>query len=470
MKKQIISVLLLVLAATVVWAAGQGESAKPGASGSVVELRVQFPRDNEENQYRIQAELDKARRFEAEHPNIKIIPVHIEYDNTGEFFVRQAANQAPDVMMSVWATEAQLWVSKGWALPLDDYLASWEKMDWYNPASFDPFMVNGVRYGIPENNYVKHVIYNKDLFDQANQPYPKNDWTWNEFLEAARATTNKSAGVAGFAPMGRGGEGGWGFTDFIYQAGGEVVEIRDGKYYSVFDSPQAIAAAQFFKDLKWKHDVIPSQWANGWGDVFNVFGAGQAAMVFDADWGRAIPINSFGMDPDNIGVVIMPKGPGSQGRHAGVLGGTFMVINAASARSKAVQDAAFAWIDFERYDEAGLERIESEIADARSNGQYRAQFQYSPLLPEAQYIQRETAIMAANPDAAVIWGDDEFLELLPGTAHTEPAVAAQDLYGEYLANVVQLLLSDENADPERIMKEYNDRFQKEVLDPLNAAQ
>ena len=467
MKGRIVGILLLIAAAGLVFAGGQS-GAGSSAAGGKVELKVQFPRDNEENQYRIEAEMEKARRFMEAYPNIEVVPVHIEYDNTGEFFVRQAAGQAPDVMMSVWATEAQLWVSRGWAVPMDQFLSTWEKTSWYNPDSFKPFTVNGVRYGIPENNYVKHVIFNKEIFDNAGVPYPTNDWTWEDFVEAAIATTDTAQGIAGFAPMGRGGEGGWGFTDFIYQAGGEVIEVRNGDYFAVFDSPEAIAAAQLFYDLQWEHKVIPANWANGWGDVYNIFGAGQAAMVLDADWGRNIAINSLGMEPDNIGVVIMPKGPGAKGRHAGVLGGTFMVINAASAKSPAVQEAAFKWIDFERYDDAGLDRIESEIADARANNQYRAQFQYSPLLPNSEYILRERAIMEANPDAAVLWGSPEFLRLLPGTAHTEPAVAAQEVYGQYLANVIQVLFSDPDADPAALMRDANARFQREVLDPINA--
>ena len=33
--------------------------------------------------------------------------------------------------------------------------------------------------------------------------------------------------------MGRGGEGGWGFTDVIYQTGGEVIEVVDGEYIGI---------------------------------------------------------------------------------------------------------------------------------------------------------------------------------------------------------------------------------------------
>ncbi len=437
------------------------------AAPKQVALKVAIPRDTPENKARILADLEKIKRFEAANPDIKVSPVNFNYDNTGDFSILQAAGQAPDVL-TVWATEAQLFVSKKWGVPLDGYLKAWDKKDWYNPDSFIPFTVAGKIYGLPDFNYVKHVMYNKRMFQAAGVPFPKNDWTWADFINAAVKTTDKAKGVAGFAPMGRGAESGWGFTDFIYQAGGEVESVnKEGKAKAVFDSPEAIAAAQLFKDLKWKYDAIPANWSNGWGDVFNVFGSQQAAMVLDADWGRATPINNMKMDPKDIGIVPMPKGPGPKGRQAGVMGGTYWVINAGSAKAKPVQDAAWKWIIFEKWGQEGLDMVKNQIEEARAQKQYRAQFQYSPLLPTAPYVKQERDLLLANPDAAVAWGDDAFLAALPKTAHAEPPVAAQDVYGKYLANVVGILFSEKDADPAKVMKETAAKFQKEVLDPIN---
>jgi len=438
-----------------------------GVYAAPVELKVPIPRDTPENKYRIDAKMDQIKRFEAANPGITCVAVNFEYDNTGQFLVMQAARQAPDVM-SVWATEAQMLVAKKWIVSLDDYIKTWDRTAWYNKDAFLPFVVGGTRYGVPDQNYIKHVIYNKKMFAAKGVPAPKLNWTWADFTNAMVKCTDKAQGIAGFAPMGKGAESGWGFTDFIYMAGGEVEQVRNGKAYAVFDSPEAIAAAQFFKDLKWKYDAIPANWANGWGDVYNVFGSLQAAMVLDADNGRAIAINSLKMDPANIGLALMPKGPGAKGRQAGVLGGTFLVTNGL-AKSKEVRDAAWKWIVFERWDDAGLADLQAQIEDARANKQFRAQFQYSPLLPTAPYVQKERAILVENPDAAVAWGDAAFLSALPATAHIEPPVAAQDVYGKYLNNVVQVLFSEKNADPAAIMKDANKRFQAEVLDPLNAA-
>ena len=83
-------------------------------------------------------------------------------------------------------------------------------------------------------------------------------------------------------------------------------------------------------------------------------------------------------------------------------------------------------------------------------------------------MAKERALLLANPDAAVAWGDDAFLTALPKTAHIEPPVAAQDAYGKYLANVVQTLFTDQSVDPAKLMKDTAKAFQTEILDPLNA--
>jgi ABC-type glycerol-3-phosphate transport system substrate-binding protein len=431
-----------------------------------VQLRLPVPQDTPDKKAERQALFEKFHRFEAANPGVKIVPVDFAYTDRQTFFLKQAAGLAPDTF-DVYATEAQMLVSKHWAAPLDDYIAGWDKKAWYNPASFEPFTVEGHVYGIPSANYVNHIIYNKKMFREKGIPEPGLNWTWDEFIRDAVKLTDKSKGIAGYIHMTKGSEGGWALTDFLYAAGGEVETVKDGKAYAAFDSPEAIAAAQLLKDLKWKYDVLPANWLNGWSDVFNVFGDGKAAMVFDGGWGRNLAINGEGMDWHDIGVTLMPKGPGAKGRQAGVMGGSYWIINGLT-KDKAVRDAAWKWQTFESWDQSALKALKAQIADARKSKQFRAFFDYKPLLPDAPYIAQEKAVLDANSDVALQWGTPEFLKRLPTTAHPEPAVAAQEAYGKYLSPLVQKLMSDKNADAAALMKDAAARFQKDVLDPANA--
>jgi multiple sugar transport system substrate-binding protein len=455
---------------SLVLAAGIALLGMPGIYGQAakqVELKVRIDLDTPDNKAIRDAWFNRIKRFEAQNPGIKVTAVPFDSTDRQTAFIAIAAKTAPDIY-PIGATEGQLFVSRKWVAPIDEYLKTWDKAAWYSPAAFDPFKFGGKIYGVCDNIYVKHIIYNKKMFKAKGVPEPTLNWTWKDFAAAAQKLADPAKGVAGFAPMTKNTEAGWSFCDMVFQAGGELEKTdAEGKTKAVFDSPEAIAAAQLLKDLKWKYDALPENWSLGWGDVFNEFGAERAAMVYDGDNGRSVAINGGQIDPKDIGVALMPKGPGPKGRQAGVMGGTFWVINGLTT-DKAVRDAAWKWIIFERWDQGDLDAIKAEIQQARDNKQYRSRFTLRPLLPTVPYMAQERAIMKANSDAAIIWGDDAFLKALPGTGHLEPSVEAQILYGQYLAPLIQSLLSDKNADPAALMKSANARFQKDVLDPLNA--
>ena len=54
-------------------------------------------------------------------------------------------------------------------------------------TALSAFNVNGTQYGLPGNFSNVVLIYNKDLFDQANIDYPNADWTQEDVQEAAGA-------------------------------------------------------------------------------------------------------------------------------------------------------------------------------------------------------------------------------------------------------------------------------------------
>lgn len=434
----------------------------------IIKLKLAVPYDTPDKKAERAALFEKFERFESQNPGVECVPVEFAYTNRQDFFLKQAAGIAPDTFI-VYATEGEMLASKGWAWPLDEYISNWDMKKWYNPDSFAPFLIRGKIYGVPDSNYVNHIIYNKSMFKNAGLEEPGLDWTWDEFIFAAKKLTNKRKGIAGYVQMTRGSEGGWALTDFIYSAGGECEVVRDGKVYAAFDSPEAISAVQLIKDLRWKYKALPANWLQGWSDAFNVFGSGRAAMVIDGGWGRNQAINGAGMNPSDIGVTLMPKANTARGRHSGVLGGSYWVINGLQ-KDEAIRNAAWDFNTFEMWDDNALGFVEQQITDARERGLWRAHFDYKPLVPGAPYLEKERALIAANPDAALLWGSEDFLKKLPSSAHPEPPVAAQELYGKYLTPVVQKILSSKKADPEKLMKEASKRFQKRVLDPYNNGQ
>src|SRR5699024_5618298 len=49
--------------------------------------------------------------------------------------------------------------------------------------------IDGHYYSLPAKKMTYTILYNKDMFDEAGVPYPEPDWTYDEFLETAKALT-----------------------------------------------------------------------------------------------------------------------------------------------------------------------------------------------------------------------------------------------------------------------------------------
>ena len=124
-----------------------------------------------------------------------------------------------------------------------------------------PFTVNGKLQCIPMNMSSLEVYYNKDLFDKAGVPYPKDGWTWDDFLADAIAITKLSTpdekiyGVGIDPQLIR-------LAPFVWQNGGDIVDNTDKPTRLTLDTPEAKEAFQFFVDLQNKYHVVSSQVEN----------------------------------------------------------------------------------------------------------------------------------------------------------------------------------------------------------------
>ena len=168
-------------------------------------------------------------------------------------------------------------------------------------------------YGHPDNAHAAALWYNKRLFDQAGEPYPTDEWTWEEFIEVAKRLTR-------FDDRGRPVQFGLlvGLSDymdvFIAQWGASIYTPEGTR--SALDTHEAGEAMQFYQDLIHKHCVTPSPAqelamasAGGWGQgVIALFGADQGAMAIGGRWWLCLlRREDFAGLP--LGVVELPTGP-----------------------------------------------------------------------------------------------------------------------------------------------------------------
>ncbi|PLS05600.1 ABC transporter substrate-binding protein [Neobacillus cucumis] len=129
--------------------------------------------------------------FEKKYPNIHVDLIVLSekgdtQEATKKLDLAAASGDPMDVLMfSESASYAQR-VSMGMAAPLDKFI----KKDGYKVSEEYKVdtQINGKHYALPGKFNPWYVLLNKDHLDAAGLKVPK-DWTWDEFMEYAKALT-----------------------------------------------------------------------------------------------------------------------------------------------------------------------------------------------------------------------------------------------------------------------------------------
>jgi multiple sugar transport system substrate-binding protein len=145
--------------------------------------------------------LEVIKLFEKRYPNIKITP---EYTSWSDYWTKlntqAAAQNLPDVIQHDYQYITE-WVNRGLLLPLDDFVKdNIINLKDVAPNYIKPGIVNGKLYGINLGVNALGLVYDPELFKQADIPLPKNDWTWEEFKDTVIQIKKKLGiyGVEGF--------------------------------------------------------------------------------------------------------------------------------------------------------------------------------------------------------------------------------------------------------------------------------
>ena len=199
--------------------------------------------------------------FAQHQPQIHLSLVHIpsQGDYRKRLGVDFAAGAPADIVLLNYRRYAAF-AARGVLEPLGAYLersAVIKERDFY-PQAMEPFRWQGALMCIPQNLSSLVVYYNRDLFERAGVPRPPDDWTWDDFLHAARALTRDTRGSGRIDQYGLGTEVSiFRVAPFVWQNGGELVDDPRAPTRLTLDAPLAREAVQWFVDLQVKHHVVP---------------------------------------------------------------------------------------------------------------------------------------------------------------------------------------------------------------------
>ena len=436
MKKRSLAILLslsmaavsMMGAATTVFAEEKAEEKEP------VELTLWVTSRDEDD---FEAEMDA--KFEEEHPWITLNKIVKEGDPGNEFYQAVAAGNAPDLVNCSF-TMMDTYMKSGILEPLNAYTDNWDEWGNFTKEYVDMFTLDGNVYGVPYTVAPMLFGYNKALFEEAG--IEKLPETWDEALEAAKKINNPDNQVAGYATLAAEWTE-WFFQYYVWQAGGDLTkQNEDGTAELTFTDPAVMEAAKYYQQLR-KDDVLQSDLTLKFTDLVTNFGLGKIGMMpFAADWVKDAV--SQGMDPDDLGLMLPPAGP--SGERTTAIAGTTYVINAKADQAK--KDAAWEYIAHK----AGAEYQKAYYENLATKG-----------APNPMIIPR---------DDMTITDFYEFPEEYSDVLEQAKTIGRLEFYGKadfgtYVDRVVQKILVDPNADPEKEFADAQKQCEDEVLESFN---
>lgn len=387
------------------------------------------------------------------------------------FFSKAAGGQLPTVFSTAY-TEVSTCTGSGYIREISKEA---EKhgvgRDKINPRLLDGVVgtKDGDLYGIPAYSYALGLAFNSKVFKEAGLVDANGEFmmpkTWDEVVEFAVQIKEKT-GKAGLIIPTTNHVGGWLFTPIAWSYGVNFMEQdKDGNWKATFDTPEMVEVLQFYKDLKWKYDVITSDVLIDNVGAAQKLAAGEGAMLLRApDFMNLLP--GMGVDVKDFGLFPMPAGPK---RHVTLLGGSLYMIGKSATDDQV--DASIRYIKTQTTPEMTEASKKSYITSMEANletGKGVGLFALSNWAENTEFVKfkREWETEHANTDPKAV---REYNKFVTGEAYNEIEIqaeepmCAQELYA-VIDKIVQEVLTNKNADCAKLVKDANADFQQNSLD------
>ena len=251
--------------------------AEGGTSEAPVELEVAFWGDKAE----IEMKSALLEQYEEEHPNVTIKQT---YTDGGTYQAKLqmwfSSGKAPDVL-GIANDLIEPYKELGVIEDLKPYMVADGMLDGntWEQSAVDSFTFGENIFAAPYIYKSLAVAYNKDLFDEEGIPYPSEDWTEDDLLDAARSLTK-----------GEGTDKQWGIrmstypTNFYRNMFGSPAYLVEERKMNVRDNDEIKYAMQLFSDMV-KEGITPNETFDSM--LGSGFETGKFAMAIVAPWDMA---------------------------------------------------------------------------------------------------------------------------------------------------------------------------------------
>lgn len=290
--------------------------------------------------------------FHRRNPDIRVVNAG-GLEMTGDrqesaFLMSMAGETAPDVFY-VNFRQYTNYIDQGFCRPLDDLVRE-------DPGAVERLSpviekvlrsVDGQLYAIPFFQVAQALYFRKDHFVEAgldpNHP-PQN---WDEFYDYGQKLVESKSGRSGFSFASNLSSRGYYWINFVWQAGGDVVQPAENGYWkSTVATPAAAAALDFYRRLT--VETWPGPDGKTYGPVAQISAThardiadGKVSMWF-AYTNDIVLAEMRDLNPAQIGIAPMPAGPAC---HANEINAGMWAINS-SVTDPAKLAACWKFIEF----------------------------------------------------------------------------------------------------------------------------
>ncbi len=325
-----ISLLLLVAVLSIAFVPASAQSTFCDTSEDV-SLRVDDWSSGDRVEYMNQV-IDA---FEAEYPCIDVVlEPNIGDDQNTRRLTWLSAGTSPDLMayppewasLYMEASDSEAYINLEPYITGDDGIEI--GVDVYE-GIYEQGFYGDYPVALPKDYSTSSFYINTAMFDAAGIAYPEEGWTWDDALDIALELTIDANGNNATSPdfdpenvtqygMDIVNDGWWRAMQSYLQAWGTLTISEDGTTTTGYlNSPEAVEALNWYRDLVFVHHVAPSATEIGAveGGRVQMFQDGKVAMgvTFHGPWWQDV----FNTTPNlEWSVVPVPAGPGG---HSSVL-------------------------------------------------------------------------------------------------------------------------------------------------------
>ena len=403
-------------------------------------------------------------KMNEKYPEIEIVKDTWSYDVST--FLPKAASGSLPVVFQTYFTECNKIIDAKYARDITKQVKEWGYDKKINPQLLKLVERDEKIYGIPSSAYVLGLACNVALYKEAglvdSEGIPLFPETYDEMLQNA-ITIKEKTGKAGFFLPTTNNMGGWQFVAIARGFGAEFVEQKDGKWKAIFNSPECAEALQFIKDLKWKYNVLQDDVLCSVDEFYKLYGNNQVAMGIMQGALHSLPVRLYNMKHENASMTSMVGG--KAGRYA-LLGGTVNIISPNATDAQV--DGAIKWLEITGVTPEVTEQTEEswkiKFEEQKASNRIIYDFDFNIWDNEDWKTRRREVIkpyVNVNEKLFDRYTDYSSIEL-----RSEPEANAQDLYA-ILDSALQTVLTEKDADVEKVLAQAAENFQKNYLDKIN---